>query len=340
MKLSFIIPVYNVEKYIAKCLDSLLDQDIDYTEYEIICINDCSPDNSKAIIQDYQLKYPNIVLIDTATNIKAGGARNLGLKEAKGEYVWFIDSDDWIMSNCIKNILAKALENNLDVLCFNYSVTNDVGDVIKQGLSFAKTGIYNGFCYIHKYFEGDNIKWHLLGYSVRALIRKAHLIDNNILYPENIFFQDTTHLLQSILFANKVESIEDCLYCYRMNYSSVTNVFKSDIRGFLIYQYAFCAGDEVYKLSELIYERDKNISNTLLKISKWYFNNFIIRLAKTSYKEKKVFYEYVELNKVFIDTKFQYLSFWGKLLLNPIFGLQFSLIFSVLYSIKSKLKKK
>ena len=100
LSVSFIVPFYNVEQYIAKCLDSLIDQDIPESDYEIICVNDCSPDNSRNIVIEYQKKHTNIILIEHETNKKLGSARNTGLSKAKGQYVWFVDSDDWILSNC------------------------------------------------------------------------------------------------------------------------------------------------------------------------------------------------------------------------------------------------
>ena len=99
-KLSIIIPVYNVENYVGKCLESCLNQDIPKNEYEIIVVNDGTKDNSVQVIEKYITPENNIRLIHR----KNGGlsaARNTGLKEAKGEYVWFVDSDDWIENNVL-----------------------------------------------------------------------------------------------------------------------------------------------------------------------------------------------------------------------------------------------
>ena len=93
MKLSIIIPFYKVERYIAECLDSVFAQDIPESEYEVICVNDCSPDGSRAIVLEYQKKHKNLVIIEHEKNMMLGAARNTGLRAAKGDFVWFIDSE-------------------------------------------------------------------------------------------------------------------------------------------------------------------------------------------------------------------------------------------------------
>ena len=102
MFISFIVPVYNTEKYLYACLDSLLDQDLSPDEYEIICINDGSTDNSLAVLKKYEAEYKNIFVINQR-NSGVCQARNAGLLKAKGEYIWFIDSDDVIEKHSLKD---------------------------------------------------------------------------------------------------------------------------------------------------------------------------------------------------------------------------------------------
>lgn len=109
--MSVVVPVYNTEKYIANCLDSLLNQDIGKNEYEIICINDGSTDNSLAILQEYAEKHENIVLIDKP-NGGVAAARNLGMEKARGEYIWFVDADDWVARNCLGIIKTQATDHS------------------------------------------------------------------------------------------------------------------------------------------------------------------------------------------------------------------------------------
>lgn len=109
MFLGIIIPIYNVEKYLVSCLDSCINQDIDRNDYEIICIDDGSTDNCGHIIDDYSKKYPNIVTVHKP-NGGLSSARNAGLDIAKGNYIWFIDSDDVILENCLSGIKEYVLE--------------------------------------------------------------------------------------------------------------------------------------------------------------------------------------------------------------------------------------
>ena len=113
VKLSIIIPVYNTEEYLPRCLNSCLEQDLPANEYEIIAINDGSSDNSLQILNAYALKYPNIRVINQE-NRGLGATRNRGLNLAIGEYIWFVDSDDWVLENCLLDIYENC--KDVDIL--------------------------------------------------------------------------------------------------------------------------------------------------------------------------------------------------------------------------------
>ena len=108
LRLSFIVPFYNVEPYIEECIRSLYNQDIPQEEYEVICVDDCSPDGSRAIVERLQKEYPTLKLLIHTENKRQGGARNTGMKVAQGIYIWFMDSDDYIKPNCLKDLLERA----------------------------------------------------------------------------------------------------------------------------------------------------------------------------------------------------------------------------------------
>ena len=130
-KISVIIPVYNVEKFLARCLDSVINQT--YKNLEIICVNDCSPDDSAKILEDYAKKDKRIRIITFEQNRGQSCARNQGLKVSNGEYIYFLDSDDWIATDFIENIYGIAKNKNLEAVC-----TTDIVDV-KEDLSEKKT---------------------------------------------------------------------------------------------------------------------------------------------------------------------------------------------------------
>jgi len=116
-KLSIIIPVYNVEKYLPQCLDSVfLEQNLE--DVEVICVNDGSPDNSRAILSEYAEKYENLLIVDRE-NGGLSAARNSGLDVAIGEYIYFLDSDDYLLPGSINKALRFAVENKTDISFFN-----------------------------------------------------------------------------------------------------------------------------------------------------------------------------------------------------------------------------
>lgn len=114
IKLSIILPIYNVADYLPACLNSLFVQDVDESCYEVICVNDGSSDNCESIVKSYQKFHSNIVLI-VKENEGVSKARNTGLRAAKGSYIWFIDPDDFIEKNCLKFILSSLEETNADI---------------------------------------------------------------------------------------------------------------------------------------------------------------------------------------------------------------------------------
>ena len=113
--LSIVVPAYNVERELEKCIESCLKQDIPQESYEIIIVNDGATDNTLQVATDIAAKYECVSIVNQK-NMGLSGARNTGLKYAKGKYVWFIDSDDYIKPNVLGNMIRQADDNNLDCL--------------------------------------------------------------------------------------------------------------------------------------------------------------------------------------------------------------------------------
>lgn len=113
-KVSVVIPIYNVENYLKKCLDSVINQT--YKNLEIICVNDCSPDNSSEILKEYAAKDNRIKIINHKKNGGLSAARNTGMDNATGEYIYFLDSDDWIDSDYIEKMVNKIIETDADIV--------------------------------------------------------------------------------------------------------------------------------------------------------------------------------------------------------------------------------
>ena len=130
MTFSFIVPVYNVEKYLEKCLDSLLAQS--YKDFEIIVVNDGSPDNSQSIIDKYVARYPDKVKGYAKQNAGVSAARNYGIARAIGEYLVFVDSDDYVAEDMLAKLKAVIDEDSPDVLGFNFTTVDENGEQIAK----------------------------------------------------------------------------------------------------------------------------------------------------------------------------------------------------------------
>jgi glycosyltransferase involved in cell wall biosynthesis len=183
MKLSIIIPVFNSEKYICRCLDSLLNQDLEVDDYEILIINDGSKDGSIYLAEQYEQKYTH-VHIHHQENGGVGNARNNGIVLAKGEYIYFIDSDDYLASNILNLILNNSIKNELDVLTFLSTRTYnlDVKDsVLNKNQSFLinKT---NGIAYIGDVGYKNEVWWYV--------IKKEFLTKSGIQFIEGRWMED------------------------------------------------------------------------------------------------------------------------------------------------------
>ena len=120
---SIIVPVYNVEKYLVNCLDSIINQT--YKNFEIIIINDGSTDNSYSILENYAQNYPNLIRVFSKENGGLGSARNLGIQKAVGRFLWFIDSDDWIEVDALFKLYNVLKNNDFNVLVFDFNIIEE-----------------------------------------------------------------------------------------------------------------------------------------------------------------------------------------------------------------------
>ena len=188
IKISIIIPVYNTEQYIAQCLKSCTNQTADQNNYEIIVVNDGSTDNSLNVIKHFAQKYKNITII-SQKNQKQGAARNNGLKIAKGEYIWFIDSDDWIEPSAIFEIINYLNNHNLDVLRFDGADHYTYNDTPKlKPCHHIPDHIY---CR-HQALLENEFEIMVMFY----VFNKHFLQSNKINFIENIFYEDNEFMLR------------------------------------------------------------------------------------------------------------------------------------------------
>ena len=203
-QLSIIVPMYNSEAYLPKCLDSLLHQDIPLEDYEIILVNDGSPDGSKALAEDYASKYPNIVVL-SQKNKGTSGARNTGIRYATGKYVYFVDPDDYILENSLNDILQKMEDESLDVLRFGYSEVDEAYQPTKSCKHPEQPD------YSSKIMDGYTFMGERLGvtcYVWTYLFRLSIIKDNGIYFIEGDYFDDTPWLPKVLALSRRVNSID------------------------------------------------------------------------------------------------------------------------------------
>lgn len=214
IKLSIVIPAYNIEQYIEKCLMSCLSQDLDKSEYEIIVVDDGSPDQSaniaKRIFQDVS---SNIYVIHRG-NGGLSAARNTGLDKAKGKYVWFIDGDDWIKTNCLKYLTETAFENNLDVLCFGVDYYH-TPDHIDQSVSPTqqKEVTMNGKDFI------ANVD--MIPAAWAAIFNREFLLCNNLRFFEGILHEDQEFTPRAYCLAQRIMYTHRHEYVYLQRQGSI-----------------------------------------------------------------------------------------------------------------------
>lgn len=218
MLLSIIVPGQNVEAYIGKCLDSLLNQDINSSDYEIIVVNDGSTDRTKEIVEGYVSSHSNVILINQQ-NKGLSGARNSGVKVARGSYVMYIDSDDYIEKNVLGGLLAQAERDNLDVLRYNY---RNVDEDYKVIIPKRNNKLYVD--YSSDVTDGFSFLTHRLGYACYAwqFLMKVE-IAKNVLFKEGIYFEDTEWAPRMLNEAKRVASTDVVVYNYMKRTNSITN---------------------------------------------------------------------------------------------------------------------
>lgn len=212
-KLSVVIPVYNSQNYLKKCLDSVVNQTL--KDIEIICVNDCSPDNSLDILKEYAQNDNRIKIIDFKENKGVSIARNTAMEQAKSEYIGFVDSDDWIDLDFYEKLYNKAVNTNSDI----------VKAKIVQYIDETKILSLN-------WDDNEKIKKNKSSfiYGFTTAIFKLKIIqENKITFPEFLHnFEDPYFLIQYIYFSKKIDFIEDSYYYYRKNLHSATNNFSLD----------------------------------------------------------------------------------------------------------------
>lgn len=207
-KLSVIVPVYNVEKFLPRCLNSILSQTL--SDIEIICVDDCSPDKSIDILQDYEKRDSRIKVLRHSKNKRQGGARNTGITIATGDYIGFIDSDDWIEPDYYEKLYNAAIKADADVA---------ITGILKHRKHISKTIVsystQNIFETVEDKFKACKCPPDF--HPVNKIYRRDMLLNNNICFAENIMFEDIDFVAKCIFFSNRIVTVPGTFYRYVYN---------------------------------------------------------------------------------------------------------------------------
>ena len=210
-KVSIIVPVYNVEKYLPKCLDSLVNQT--FKDIEIVIINDGTKDNSQEIIDEYVKKYPKIVKSYIKENGGLGSARNYGIMKAIADYIVFVDSDDFVEPNMIEKLYNKITNDKSDICIFASNVVDEEYKLIESK-------------YINIIDKCENNLKYILYSNICAwnkIYKKSIIIDNKLEFRSKIWYEDVDFTIKVLSLSKKVSIINEPFYNYLLRSGSIMN---------------------------------------------------------------------------------------------------------------------
>lgn len=218
MRLSIVIPVYNVEQYLERCIDSCERQNLPQDDYELIIVDDGSTDNSLQVALELKRKYENITVIHQE-NRGLSGARNTGISVAKGNYLWFVDSDDWVVENSVGGVLSLCEIHDLDICHFSSIDYNQEGNIIN-----------NNFSCSNVLLKGRDV---LLKYSsqvIRAVwlnfYKREFVVQNCFQFVDRLTQQDVEFNGRVFSVAQRCMFVDEALYVYFYNQDSLSRSTK------------------------------------------------------------------------------------------------------------------
>ena len=288
-KISVIIPIFNVEKYIRKALDSVVNQTL--SDIEIICVNDCTPDNSFEIVKEYASKDARFVLLEQETNQGQGVARNRALDVAKGDYIMFLDPDDWYELDACEKAYNQIEQNQNDMVLFSYYNYYECNQ--KKELSRGMLKPFSKFIDNKRIILKElDVAFFRSAYTVMYIYKRDFLNKNNIRYGIGRLGEDINFACMTLACCNNISILDYPLYIYRQREGSASRECKS-------WQQLIEVRFEIYK-KMLNFDEDK----------KWFLKPFIVYYVNTlfywfkifSRKEPKISKEYyAKLRSTFIE---------------------------------------
>lgn len=283
IKYSFIVPVYNTEKYLKKCLDSLVNQT--YKDFEIIVVNDGSTDKSSNIISKYQKKYKNIIVIDKE-NEGLSMARNRGVQKSSGKYIIFVDSDDYVSNKLLEEVDKKI--DDSDILRFQIATEDEeytkINEYHEEG--FESMCGYDAFKYLSSY--------HFVEPAWCYVIRKNYYIENKFSFKKGVYHEDFGLIPYAIYKARKVKSIDFIGYYYIQRNGSIMN--NNDYKKTVKKAFDMLEQYKTIRLFAKNINRKNNLDDYFLS---YISNSVIVKARELKKDERKVYINELKKLNVF-----------------------------------------
>ena len=213
---SVVVPVYNVREYLEECLDSILSQT--YESIEVIIVDDGSTDGSSKVVDRYALKDGRII----AVHKKNGGlsdARNAGIRVAKGDYVMFVDSDDYVDSRFVETALQNIREHGADVACFRFTYVDDESEIKRSSVSVEQS--YSEYSNVESIKDIFSLGGTLKVNAWNKIYKRSLFSDNSIVYPVGRLYEDNLTTYKLLYFAKKIVYFNESLLFYRQRPGSI-----------------------------------------------------------------------------------------------------------------------
>ena len=278
--LSVIIPVYNVEEYLEQCLDSVINQNL--RDIEIICVNDGSTDNSLNILEKFASKDKRVRIISKKNGGQAS-ARNLGIRVANGEYIAFVDSDDFIKEDMFSKLYDAAENNDLDLAMCKVSLYDNISGKIDNNAWYYKLGVFENFNKkIFNHIDTYEFTCNISVTPYNKIYKSSLLKENDIQFPEGLIFEDEKFFYDVYLRAKKISVVDDFLYYYRVNRKgSTVDISKDNDYSDMV---------SIYKLIRQTFKETGNYENYKVLLANRLIHLELSRFTQTSEKYKEHFF--------------------------------------------------
>lgn len=218
LKITYIVPFYNGQDSICRCLDSIYAIGLLEDEFEVIVVDDRSPISAESAIEDFVSQHSNIRVVHHNVNKRQGGAKNTGIRLARGQYIAFADQDDTILADNAHDALVFALKNDVDILACQYDILKEDGQVRHDGISKGDGLIVTGKEFCENYF--------MTGYNLAPwanIYKREFLLRINHPYEENVVMEDSDWIAWHWIHAKRVGLFNKPIYTWIMNPSSITH---------------------------------------------------------------------------------------------------------------------